>query len=521
MRERRPMYAGEDRGVARRNVRWSALLLIVFSAYYIFQGTLGTFGTLSWNTSYYDLLERGFADGHLYIPTKPRRALLRQVDPYSSTHEHMWLWDASLYRGRYYMYFGPTPALCLWAFKAISGTDQRVFDQWLVLVFMLGRLFAGATLILSVANRRGVRQPIWAILLAISVWALASPTPYMMARPVVYEAAIASGQCFLFSGLVAALWGFSQRRWRDVLFVLAGICWTFALASRGSLILVAPLLALLTTASIAWRERSWSTAVRSLFALATPIGLGLVAYGYYNYERFDSPFEFGLTYQLTGRPFMNANEYLMPNVVSYAAANLKWSCHFPYARLAVRRHRTHLIDWPDDYDIGSDWNGERVAGVFVATTFCWLGLLWIWRASRWWRSREHDDSVAPLAFLESTQLWLLLCSLACSCALLPVLRMYMANMRFLEDGIGGLLIAAMLGGFWLIDWSRRATRPLLRAFGPTAYVLLALHTSVIGVLLGFTGQNDNFESENADLFGALASKLSVCRSHPATSVHTR
>ncbi|HEY2734115.1 MAG TPA: hypothetical protein VGI70_09020, partial [Polyangiales bacterium] len=370
MRERRPMYAGEDTGVARRNVRWCAVLLLVFSSYYVFQGTLGTFRALGWNTSYYDLLARGFESGHLYVPIKPRHALLRQVDPYSSKHEHLWLWDASLYAGHYYMYFGPTPALCLWAFKAITGYDARVFDQWLVLVFMLGRMFAGATLILSVANRRGVRQPTWVILLGVSVWALASPTPYVMARPVIYEAAIASGQCFLFSGLVAALWAVSQRRHRYLLLVVAGLCWTCAFASRGSLIPVVPLLVVLTTGSISWRERSWSSAWRSMFALGLPVGLGLVGYGLYNYERFDSPFEFGLTYQLTGRPFMNANEYLLPNIVSYAVANLKWSCAFPYVTLPVRRRRTHLIDWPSDYDIGADWNGERVAGVLVATTFC-------------------------------------------------------------------------------------------------------------------------------------------------------
>jgi hypothetical protein len=511
-----PQYSSADNAIGRSNVALCVALLLPLSAYYVFEVTLGTFHTLSWNTDYYDLLARGFAEGHLYVPVVPKAKLLRLADPYDSTYQHLWLWDATLFHGRYYMYWGPAPALCLLAFKTLTGYSARVYDQWLVLVFMLGRMYAGTALILSFANRRGARQPSWAILLAVTVFAVASPTPYVMARPLIYEAAIGAGQCFLFCGWLAAFWGVVNRAWRTPLFVLAGTCWAMAMSSRGSLILVGPLLVMLTAWFATRREReSFADMVRSAVALGTPIALSLIAYGVYNYERFGTPTEFGLTYQLTSRPFMNDNAFLLPNLVSYLGAPLRWSCHFPFARLPIDRHLTKLISWPAAYDVGDYDNGERIAGVLVATNYSWLAVLWLMLpAIARLRSRRQNDDVIRKRSWSATERWALLCGFASTCALLPVFRMYMANMRFLEDGIGGLLIASMLGGFWLIRRSRNnVTHPVLRALGPTTYVLLALHSIVIGLCLGFSGHVDNFETQNPELFGTLKDQLSVCRKH--------
>ena len=127
-------------------------------------------------------------------------------NPTPSTHP-IWLWDASLYKGRYYLYWGPVPALLLLLFKGIARYHGTIIDQWPTLLFMLGRLYAGAAIILRMSRYVRTRMPAWFVGLSILIFGLASPTPFIVARPHIYEACLAAGQCFLFWGLYAALCG--------------------------------------------------------------------------------------------------------------------------------------------------------------------------------------------------------------------------------------------------------------------------------------------------------------------------
>jgi hypothetical protein len=495
-----------------RSAAPTVLLVAAISVYYLFESTVGTFANLSWHTDYYDLLAEGFAHGHVYLPVNPDPELLRQADPYDYAHVDLWLWDVSLYAGKYYLYWGPAPALCLLAFKSLFGVEGQIYDQWLVLAFMLGRLYAGALLILGVARLSRLQPSHWPTLLAIAVFGLASPTPYFMARPVIYEASIAGGQCFLFWGLLAAYWGTVRPRQRLWSFALAGLCWGMALGSRGSLILVAPTLVVITAfAAERGRDFRWQPILRNLLALGLPVALSLGLYALYNELRFDSFAEFGLKYQLTWRPFTGANRYLLPNLFSYAAAELRWSCQFPFVRIPLHQTLSQLIHWPHDYDVGDYGKGERVAGLFAGTLFCWLLFAWPLRA--WLRLREiaRGASASPLVRIGRVELWLLLCSIALLLAMLPASRMYMANMRFLEDGVGGPLLAAILAGFWLLRRTRDRERVPQRWLARTAYIGLAALTMFVGVALGFSGHFDNFENSNGELFDKLVAELSLCR----------
>ena len=495
------------------------LLLALMCADYTFVATAGKFSTLKWRTHTYDLAVEGFRQGHLYLPIQPSPKLLALDDPFDFDNEPLWLWDASLYGGHYYFYWGPVPALCLWAFKFVTGYASVVDDQWLVLFFMIGRLFAGAALIWSIAARLGRSVPAWAVLLAIAMFGLASPTPYFLVRPLIYEASIAAGQCFLFWGLVAALWGLIRRDLQLPLFALASAAWGLALASRGSMILVAPLLVVITWWSalrypprMAAGQRGGAVrhALTVLLALGVPLGLCLGAHAWYNYARFDSVTEFGLNYQLTGRQVTYENGFILPNLFSYFGARLRWSCLFPFVDIALKRNLSPLISWPGDYDPGDYENGEHAAGILSATPFVWLIGFWLVRLAR----RALRERVVPRPDRDrfvNLERWFLLCACALCVTMFPALRMYMATMRYLQDFASAWLLIAMLAGFWLVGTTNHArSRPKVRA-GSALFAVLALHTIAVGSLLGFRGQSNNFRRENSELFFDLQDQLSVCQ----------
>jgi hypothetical protein len=393
----------------------------------------------------------------------------------------------------------------LLAFKWVTGFGHKIVDQWLALVFMLGRLYGGAALILGFASHMRTRQPAWVAGLAILVFGVAHPTPYLLARALIYEAAVAAGHCFLFWGLAAAFWGLVKASRRTLLFVVAGALWGLAVGSRITFSLPVPLLVILT-AWWGWRQggRGLGPLLKYLFALGLPAGLCLLGYAAYNYARFGSLTEFGVTYMVTGMKWHTNPQFIIPNVFSYLFADLEWSCRFPFTKLPMHRPLSALVTWPPGYDVR-----ERIGGMLRTTAWSWLLVLWVWRAIRrgWSHGPTHGARYTP-------ELWALLCSLAIVTSITPALPLWEATSRYFEDPMGGVLIASTLAGFWLLKRTGAASHWLLRALGRVAYGALGVQTIFLGASLGFSGFTDNFEHANPALYQSLQRKLSVCPAAP-------
>ena len=152
-------------------------------------------------TELYPLLARGFLKGRLSLDAAVPASLARESDPYdpgrlSAPHLH----DASYYRGKYYAYFGPAPALTLFLpYRILSGRDLP--SPAAVTFFCLGCYAGMIALFATAAGDRANECPfslILAVLLALGGASFLLP---LLRRPAFYEVAIAAGSCFL-------LWSF-------------------------------------------------------------------------------------------------------------------------------------------------------------------------------------------------------------------------------------------------------------------------------------------------------------------------
>lgn len=488
------------------------LLLAALTAYYVFQCTVGTFRTLAWNTDYYNMAAEGFRRGQLHLPQLPSSLLLAQPNPYDPINRGLWLWDTVLWNGRYYIYWGPVPALFLVVVKALGLHDGKIFDQWLVLIFMLGRLYAGSALIWSIASRANRRLPTWTSLLTICAFALVSPTPFMMARPVIYEACIAAGQCFLYLGLLAAFWALEKHKL--ALAVLAGFCWGLALNSRVTWVVVAPMF--VGVCAVAAYQRAsiekGRAFVRAACAFGLPLLLSLAGTAAYNYARFGSATDFGVAHQLTGRTFIPDTRFALPNLYSYLFAELDWSCVFPFVQVSTHRLLPGYITWPLDYDVGAWPLGERVSGVFVTTPLLWMigalalpPLHYLWQ-----RYRGQMPDHRRISPYSTPQACMLICSLCCMLSLIPALTNWTASMRYLEDPIGGAVIVAYLACFPLLRSGQTFAQRVLSWSGRVLYAGLAVYSIAVGLGLGFSGMANNFARENPRLYMELVNDYSVC-----------
>jgi hypothetical protein len=489
----------------RRHLLVALPLLLSISVFYEFMASSGTFRDLRRQRHYSEMAE-GFERGHLYIDRKPAARLLRQEDPFHPSNKPLWIWDATLYRGHYYFYWGPVPALLLSAWKALTS-QALVSDQTLTVLFMLGRLYAGAALIIGLARQVRTREPAWLVGLAIGVFGLTSPIPFIIARPMVYEACLAAGQCFLFCGLALAFWGLVRPRRRTLAFVLAGVSWGLAIGSRVTMVIPVPLLIVATAAVVWWRfDRSRVKLLVNTLALGVPAALALGGYAWYNYARFDSFTEFGTTWQVSLQKFITNRVFIIPNIYSYLFAPLIKSCRFPFVMATRGRRLPDWIDWPQDYT-----TSELVGGLLLLSAWCWLMLVVVYRllaaAATYLKRRPLDNPYA----LTALDLWATVCSLATLLSIWPALGLWEASMRYPGDAIGGVAIATILAAFWLRRRADASGSRAVRVGARVAVISLAAHTIVVGALSGVASYGDPFKQNNPELYEKLRASWSLCR----------
>jgi hypothetical protein len=107
-------HIGRD---TRYRAVWMIMSLLVGRVYFwIAQRGQQPFDWEHDSNQYYDLLARGLLHGHLYLPVEPRPELLALKDPWDPRQNRQYaLFDAVLYKGRYYLYHGVAPAVVYFA----------------------------------------------------------------------------------------------------------------------------------------------------------------------------------------------------------------------------------------------------------------------------------------------------------------------------------------------------------------------------------------------------------------------
>jgi hypothetical protein len=498
----RALVTASGRGDNWRRLWLLPLLALVLGVYALYCSA-GTFGHWPEYSRYYDLLAEGFRSGHLYLPVAPAPELLAQADPYDPRHARLWMWDISLYGGKYYAYWGPLPALLQALTKSLLRIEGMIGDQYLVFFFTSLSAVLGALLIDAVARRHFPAVPRWLVGVAIIAFCFANPALYLVASAGVYQAAITSGQAFLLGGVLAAYEALAgpnavTRRRR---LLLAGLAWGCALSCRVSL---GPCIALMGAAAVATqmqRDRPWlKSAALDALCLGLPVAAccsGLLAY---NYLRFGELLEFGTTHQLSHLKFRVSSIYWGTNLYAYSLTPYELSCRFPYLLQNWYEGPKGLPAWfrtPPQYHVQ-----EPVAGWLLAVPFTWLAPASIVSVVSAWRRRLPE----PRAF------GFVLAAVVClgSVTGFAELGLYMATMRYLADVTNGLVLLGVLGAFSLCS----LREGLLRRVAGSLVALLGAATLAAGLLLGFQGYTRHFAQKNPALQAQLERSLSFCPAKP-------
>jgi hypothetical protein len=283
----------QDRHAVAALLAW-----LICSALYLWtaNGVVIDDGTDYWH--HYEYLVDGFLSGHLHLSVEPPKELLGLADPYDPKKNAPYrLWDASLYHGHYYLYFGPTPALLLMLpWKAVTGhhLPQRLATG----AFGVLGLGALALLLAGVRRRHFPAVSPTALFLAVLLVGHVTWLPVILRRPAFWELPIVTAAA-LFWWSLYFFWRHHDSAKASRWALATGVALALVIGARPTFLFSACLLVLLFALPFE-RSLSWAGHLRRLLPAGIPLAMGIGALLAYNYARFGSFLEFGQRYQLWG-----------------------------------------------------------------------------------------------------------------------------------------------------------------------------------------------------------------------------
>lgn len=292
------------------------------------------------HTQYEDFTE-SILRGHIYFDEYEVDTTLKKMDnpydPHARNEEGASIrWDHAFYKGKYYMYFGVVPVIILFVplkllgITIIGSQATQIFSGLAVIGIFL--------LFYEMAKRLCPKMPV-SIYIALSSAVSGMSLWYAIIYPALYCTAITAGVCL-------AIWGFyfcfkafivettKGKTIRDAIFGALFSALVFGCRPTIGFISFAyiPMIWYFLNKNIeANNIKEWFKKVitkdniQIAIAFCMPYIIVAILLMSYNYARFENPFEFGQSYQLTA---FDQHNYMKENHLSFAKIIDAFTRHF-------------------------------------------------------------------------------------------------------------------------------------------------------------------------------------------------
>jgi hypothetical protein len=440
------------------------------------------FGFNVGDDDYYNLQADAFLHGRLWVDAPIDPQMLTAKNPY--TLNNAWkMRDGSFYQGRYYLTWGPAPAVTTFLPPRLVGL--RIQENLAVTLYcFFGALFAAMALTLLVRRLvPGTPRPV--IWTGSATIALATSMPWSLRTPTIYQAAITAAFFFMMAGLLVLLRELLREQPpRRGHLSIAATLFGLAVLSRPPMVFV-----VLGVTVLAWllRPEARRRTVPLILGITAIAGIIFMAY---NMARFSGPLDFGHKW-LTGGDFrhvpFNDITNLPPGLYGYLIAPLHMTVGFPYFHLPP----------PPDAPLASNpiYNGEPTGSMLWAVPFALLALAVF--------ARRRPAASYDTPVLKPVVLTLLAIGIFVLIADAYAIPGY--TERYKLDFLPWIVMAATLSWAAMIHHAptpRRAGR--WRRGG----IALAAWGILVGVAVSFTGNGNVFYLYNHGRFQSLERALS-------------
>lgn len=420
---------------------------LVVIVVYIWFASSGSWTHWKPATRYYADLAIAFEHKQLYLITKPSPELLSLSNPYDPELRKgiRFPIDYSLYRGRYYIYWGAIPSLILVLLNLFLA--GKVGDLFLAFGFICGIFILQVLFLLTFWDRFFRTSPKWLLILSIFISGLSGPWTYMLVNEPngrIYESAISGSQFFFLGGLLVASRALVKSNLSYPAIVFTGFLWALSIGTR--LIIAIPVgIACLIMAYQTWisYRLSIKNFILKMLALGLPLVACLFCIGWYNWARFGTVTDTGLQYSLAGQDMMKHQDvlfsykYVTQNLYNYLINPPVFQSHFPYL----------YSDWGDKeiltsvYSLPEAYSANTITGLLYLAPFSSFAIISLFN-SKIRQSSKINDNLLPSQSLINRLLFGTFAVAFCS-----LLFYFWSAVRYLGDFMPELMLLNIFA-FW-------------------------------------------------------------------------
>ncbi len=253
----------------------------------------------------YNMLAESFSKGKLSLDY-PVSDTLKQMDNPYDTNERAklnlvenidFLWDASFYNGRYYVYFGVVPVLTFYLpYYLITG--NYLSNQVVVAIIGILTMFSSVYLIYSIIKRWFKKTSVGIFILLALLFVSSSGLFYIMKRPDLYSVPIVYSMLLTTFGLSLWINAYKNNKLSMAKLFIGSLCMALVAGCRPQFLLgsffVIPMYY-----RYFFKEKWNKRKTYEILSLILPYVIVAIPLMIYNYLRFSSPFDFGANYNLT------------------------------------------------------------------------------------------------------------------------------------------------------------------------------------------------------------------------------
>lgn len=276
--------------------------------------------TSRWKLEYGDQITQEIVDAfenkQVNLLKEPTEELLALENPYDWSARNLasagYEWDHVYYDGEYYSYYGIAPVLTVFLpYHKLTG-HYFANDMAVWIFSCIGLIFLGLTY-LAITKRWFKSLPSGCIIAGYIVLLSACGIWFSLGRPSFYEIAVSSGFMYLTMGAYFLISAniLSKGKISLIRTILCSLFLGLAVLSRPTLAVYAICAAVFLVMSFKKSSEKIGGRIAFLLSAAVPIcALGAFQM-WYNYARFDSPFDFGIKYSLTINDFVHCQFHLI------------------------------------------------------------------------------------------------------------------------------------------------------------------------------------------------------------------
>ena len=486
--------------INNRAIFRSIIFIALFAVFnfYLWIITIGSykfdfvnFGTPSY-ISYHHLTE-ALLQGKVNLPQEPHPELAKLTDPYNPDQNAPYRWhDATYYKGKYYLYFGPTPVY-LFYFPYKLLTKHNLPCNFATFFFDFGAFIWATLLLLYLQKRYFSNTPKWMVITSIALLGLTNLGPIFLdpygIGVSVYYVSCAAAMFFQLGAMFFLCRALEKPIPHFSMLAIGGLFLALSFGCRPNLILDSVILLIIFIKIIKDNLKSnLFFKLKVAFYLFVPFTFFLIVLGIYNYLRFENPFEFGFKYQLvySRAHFLNLKS-LFPNIYIYLFRSVMLDKDFPFFHMGGPEIPRFLRPPPF-------YNAEDISGMITGTPFLILPFLY------WFFTFLSSKKLPPFEVFKFFEVKML--SLVAIINFTFIMMLANCNLRYSCDFRTLFILIACLSWFYFHSLIKKRS---VRFFFSTTAITLATISILCGMAFGITGFRNVYKENKPEEFAKLAS----------------